>query len=93
MQTENITADNFAPELLPPVGRWVRSRKGKLINLCRDMPQFQDKILERYGISEAEYSAWCRLFDKNGLLGLQSTRMQHFYSRMSKPSYREACSS
>lgn len=58
--------------------RWTIARKAKIIDEVSKNPEEQGAILERNGISQEEFSIWCKRFGPHGISGLKTTRISDF---------------
>ena len=67
---------------LPPadIKRWVTRRKAEVVAAVRGGLLSQDDACKRYKISVEEYEGWERLFDRFGVKGLRTTRLQTYRS-------------
>jgi hypothetical protein len=68
---------------LPPTNctRWVGRRKAEVVAAVRGGLLGLNEVLKRYGLTAAEYENWEDMFDRHGLLGLRTTRVQAYRSR------------
>lgn len=70
--------------VLPPADtkRWSPSRKAAVIAAARAGLISRDEARARYMLSDEEFAEWERAFDRNGLPGLRTTRLQSYrYAR------------
>ena len=67
---------------LPPANtdRWVIRRKAEVVAAVRGGLLSIDDALNRYGLTDEEFSAWHQSIDKWGMQGLRTTRIQHYRS-------------
>lgn len=63
---------------LPPPGvkRWVISRKAAVVAAVRSGAIGLEEACRRFELSEEEFHAWERGFDRHGVPGLRITRLQ-----------------
>jgi len=67
-------------EDLPPPGiqRWVTRRKAEVVAAVRGGLLSIEEACGRYDLSREEFSGWERLYDKHGVKGLRTTRLQNY---------------
>jgi hypothetical protein len=67
---------------LPPPNtrRWVVRRKAAVVTAVRNGRITLEEALQRYQLTEEEYRSWERAFEKHGLPGLRTTRLQQYRS-------------
>jgi hypothetical protein len=67
-------------EDLPPPGiqRWVTRRKAEVVAAVRGGLLSVEEACGRYDLSKEEFSGWERLYDKHGVKGLRTTRLQNY---------------
>lgn len=75
---ECLTLEKLPP---PNTHRWVCSRKATVVNAVKYGIISREEVLERYSLSEEEFSAWERDADKYGIPGLRTTRLQHYHPK------------
>ena len=65
---------------LPPVDikRWVTRRKAEVVAAVRGGLLTKEDACERYSLSAEEYEGWERLYDRFGVKGLRTTRLQNY---------------
>lgn len=65
---------------LPPADthRWVARRKALVVMAVEAGLITRDAALERYGLSDEEFSLWERAVQKYGLAGLRVTKLQEY---------------
>lgn len=82
------TGNPMTLEDLPPtnIQRWVARRKAELLAAIRGGLITQDEACKRYLLTPEELTSWERLIDKHGMLGLRTTRLQHYRSSLEAPS-------
>ena len=75
--------------VLPPADtkRWSPSRKAAVIAAARAGLISRDDARARYLLSDEELAEWERAFDRNGVPGLRTTRLQNY--RYAKPRPRQ----
>lgn len=66
--------------VLPPVDtkRWSPGRKAAVVAAARAGVITRGEACARYGLSEEELTAWEKAFDRNGVPGLRTTRLQSY---------------
>ncbi|MCP1167854.1 CtrA inhibitor SciP [Limimaricola litoreus] len=62
----------------PETGRWVASRKARLLLAIASGLISRDYALETYGLSEEELQSWERLAARHGAAGLQARSIQKY---------------
>ncbi|MBN2905236.1 MAG: DUF1153 domain-containing protein [Rhodobacteraceae bacterium] len=64
---------------LPPVNtrRWVASRKAAVVKAVIAGLISEAEALERYALSEEEFTAWKRAVREHGVAGLKVTALKH----------------
>jgi hypothetical protein len=60
----------------PPSGRWVGSVKEQLILAVRSGAVMLDDVSQVFHLSPDEFHAWQAAYDRWGVPGLRSTRLQ-----------------
>lgn len=67
-------------EDLPPadIKRWVTRRKAEVVAAVRGGLLTKEDACERYSLSVEEYEGWERLYDRFGVKGLRTTRLQNY---------------
>jgi hypothetical protein len=70
-----LTIDDL-PE--PGIKRWVTRRKAEVVAAVRGGLLSVDDACGRYELSKEEYSGWERLFERHGVKGLRTTRLQNY---------------
>lgn len=70
----------LTPADLPPIDtqRWVPSRKAVVVAAVRGGLLSIDEACERYRLSSDEFMGWLAKFDREGLKGLRTTRIQEY---------------
>ncbi len=62
----------------PDISRWVTRRKAELVAAVLGGLLTEDEACERYTISHEEFAGWKRLYDRFGVKGLRTTRVQNY---------------
>lgn len=62
----------------PDIKRWVTRRKAEVVAAVRGGLLTQEAACERYKISGEEFQGWERLYDRFGVKGLRTTRLQNY---------------
>lgn len=62
----------------PSISRWVTRRKAEVVAAVRGGLLSLREACDRYNLSEEEFSAWQRLYDRHGSKGLRVTRVQQY---------------
>jgi len=75
---ERLTLDKLPP---PKTRRWVIRRKAELVCAVEGGLLTREEAIARYNISADEFEAWRQSVGRHGLLGLRSTRLQHYRDR------------
>jgi hypothetical protein len=75
---EELTLDNLPP---PDTTRWVSRRKAQVVAAIEGGLLTADEACARYRMSPEELLNWQRLFDRIGVPGLRTTRIQHYRER------------
>mgnify|MGYP000392098963 CR=1 FL=1 len=70
-----LTLDDLPP---PSTTRWVARRKAEVVIAVRGGLLTLEDACRRYEISEEEFQGWERLFDRHGVKGLRTTRLQNY---------------
>lgn len=70
-----LTIDDLPP---PSIQRWVTRRKAEVVAAVTGGLLTRQEALERYNLSDEEFSGWQRLFQKHGTKGLRATRTQRY---------------
>jgi hypothetical protein len=65
---------------LPPAEtrRWVASRKAAVVRAVNAQLMSRDEALERYGLSDEEFSEWETAVSTHGESALKATALQRF---------------
>ncbi len=72
---EELTLDSLPP---PETTRWVSRRKAQVVAAVNGGLLTPDEACARYRMSLEEMANWQRLFDRVGVPGLRTTRIQHY---------------
>nr|WP_209023724.1 DUF1153 domain-containing protein [Sphingopyxis italica] len=75
---EELTIDNLPP---PETTRWVSRRKAQVVAAVEGGLLTPEETCARYRMSLEELANWQRLFDRVGVPGLRTTRIQHYRER------------
>lgn len=72
---EQLTID-----MLPPstTKRWVIRRKAQVVAAVKGGLLTIDQVCDRYSLTIEEFASWQRAFDRIGLPGLRTTRLQQY---------------
>ncbi len=62
----------------PGIKRWVTRRKAEVVAAVRGGLLTAEDACARYEISQEEFGAWERLYDRFGVKGLRTTRLQNY---------------
>jgi len=62
----------------PGVTRWVTRRKAEVVAAVEGGMLSMDAALERWNLSEEEFSGWRKLYTRHGSKGLRTTRLQQY---------------
>ena len=62
----------------PGVTRWVTRRKAEVVAAVTGGLLSEEEALERYDLTEEEFSGWSRLYSSHGRKGLRATRIQQY---------------
>ena len=71
-----VLALNDLPK--PGVSRWVTRRKAEVVAAVDGGLLSIDAALERWNLSEEEFSGWRKLYTRHGAKGLRTTRLQQY---------------
>ena len=65
---------------LPPanIKRWVTRRKAEVVAAARGELLTKEEACTYYSLSSEEYEGWERLYDRFGVKGLRTTRLQNY---------------
>jgi hypothetical protein len=65
---------------LPEAGikRWVTRRKAEVVAAVRGGLLSVEDACGRYELSKEEYAGWEHLFERHGVKGLRTTRLQNY---------------
>lgn len=64
----------------PGIRRWVTRRKAEVVAAVHGGLLSLKDACQRYNLSEEEFSAWERLYERYGAKGLRVTRVQQYRS-------------
>lgn len=62
----------------PGIKRWVTRRKAEVVAAVRGGLISADDACRRYDLTREELANWERLFDRHGVKGLRTTRLQAY---------------
>lgn len=62
----------------PGIQRWVTRRKAEVVAAVRGGLLSAEDACKRYSLTGEELAAWERLFDRHGVKGLRTTRLQNY---------------
>jgi transposase-like protein len=65
---------------LPDTRRWVARRKAAVVAAVSSGMLTVEEACRRYRMSEEEFFAWQRAFEKDGILGLRAGYVQQYRS-------------
>lgn len=60
---------------------WVASRKARLLHAIYDGEMTEMDAYINYGITGPELSEWRKLYEKHGINGLKTTKMQRYRNK------------
>jgi transposase-like protein len=80
MSREDETSNRPLPL---PGDRWVPRRKAMVINALREGRTTIEEVCRLYGLSPDELPGWITAFERHGVPGLRSTRVQ-LYRQLEK---------
>src|SRR5690349_1145699 len=65
---------------LPPPGiqRWVTRRKAEVVAAVHGGLLSSEDACQRYELSTEEFAGWERLYERHGVKGLRTTRLQNY---------------
>jgi hypothetical protein len=65
---------------LPPAGikRWVTRRKAEVVAAVRGGLLTQEDACRRYELTSEEFGGWEKLYERHGVKGLRTTRLQNY---------------
>ena len=66
-----ITLADLPP---PDTRRWVIRRKAEVVTAVRGGLLTAEEALARYALTAEEFAAWSEAFDRDGMVGLRTTR-------------------
>lgn len=62
----------------PGIKRWVTRRKAEVVAAVHGGLLSVDDACNRYELTKEEFSGWERLYDRHGVKGLRTTRLQNY---------------
>ena len=71
----------------PGTARWVARRKAEVVSAVAGGLLSMDEACERYDLTLEELVSWQRVYERSGMPGLRSTRLQNYrdeYERWSR---------
>lgn len=80
-----MTRDDLPP---PNTRRWVVRRKAQVVAGVRAGLITLEEACERYSLSVEEFLSWQKMFDRHGLSGLRTTRIQKYRAGAARPRVR-----
>lgn len=83
MYTLRSTLGNETPTSLedlpkPSTRRWVVRRKALVVAGVQNGLLSAEEACKRYQLSDEEFQSWIQLFNRHGLRGLRTTRVQQY---------------
>ena len=68
------------PFQLPPITtrRWVARRKAEVVAAVHGGLLTEEDACKRYELTKEEFGGWERLYDRHGVKGLRTTRLQNY---------------
>lgn len=70
-----LTLDDLPP---PGIKRWVTRRKAEVVAAVRGGLLSVDDVCGRYELTQEEFSGWEQLYERHGVKGLRTTRLQNY---------------
>jgi Protein of unknown function (DUF1153) len=62
----------------PGIKRWVTRRKAEVVAAVRGGLLTEEDACSRYELTKEEFAGWERLYDRHGMKGLRTTRLQNY---------------
>jgi hypothetical protein len=62
----------------PGIKRWVTRRKAEVVAAVRGGLLSVEDACGRYELSKEEFGGWEKLYDRHGVKGLRTTRLQNY---------------
>ena len=62
----------------PGIKRWVTRRKAEVVAAVRGGLLSVEDVCRRYELTNEEFSGWERLYERHGVKGLRTTRLQNY---------------
>jgi hypothetical protein len=62
----------------PGIKRWVTRRKAEVVAAVRGGLLTEEDACNRYELTKEEFAGWERLYDRHGMKGLRTTRLQNY---------------
>jgi hypothetical protein len=62
----------------PGIKRWVTRRKAEVVAAVRGGLISIEDVCDRYELTKEEFGGWERLYERYGVKGLRTTRLQNY---------------
>jgi hypothetical protein len=62
----------------PGIKRWVTRRKAEVVAAVRGGLISIEDVCDRYELTKEEFGGWERLYERHGVKGLRTTRLQNY---------------
>jgi hypothetical protein len=62
----------------PGIKRWVTRRKAEVVAAVRGGLLTEEDACRRYELTKEEFGGWERLYERHGVKGLRTTRLQNY---------------
>lgn len=62
----------------PSIKRWVTRRKAEVVAAVTSGLISKEEAIQRYSLTDEEFSGWLRLYARHGSKGLRATRLQQY---------------
>jgi|SRR5689334_17846083 hypothetical protein len=62
----------------PGIQRWVTRRKAEVVAAVHGGLLSADDACQRYELTKEEFDGWERLYERHGVKGLRTTRLQNY---------------
>jgi Protein of unknown function (DUF1153) len=62
----------------PGIKRWVTRRKAEVVAAVKGGLLTAEDACDRYSLTKEEYQGWERLYERHGVKGLRTTRLQNY---------------
>jgi hypothetical protein len=63
---------------LPGIQRWVTRRKAEVVAAVHGGLLSTEDACDRYALTKEEFAGWERLYQRHGVKGLRTTRLQNY---------------